>query len=76
MRKKLLFLGQRYYEKGGKYLAYKLREQQEENTITKIRNPKTQTAVNEAEKIQESLETFYRELYSQPQAADEAQIES
>ena len=54
-QKKLIFLKQRYYETGGKsakYLAYKLRKQQEENTIHKIRNPKTQIIENKIEKIQ------------------------
>ena len=78
-QKKLIFLKQRYYETGGKsakYLAYKLRKQQEENTIHKIRNPKTQIIENKIEKIQDCFENFYRELYTQPQAADEDQIDS
>ena len=78
-QKKLLFLRQRYYEAGGrsaKYLAYKLRKEREESTIYKIRNPVSQTVETKAEKIQECFETFYRDLYSQPQAADDSQIDS
>lgn len=46
-----------------------------ENTIFKIKNPITKVVENKTEKIQESFELFYRELYSQPQADNENQIE-
>lgn len=44
IQKKLIFTGHKYYEGGSKYtklLAYKLRKQQADNTIYKIRDPKT-----------------------------------
>ena len=78
-QKKCIFLKQRYYETGGKsakLLAYRLRKQQMENTVYKIKNPKTKVVETTTEKIQESFEIFYRELYSQPQAPDETQIDS
>lgn len=61
--------------KSAKLLAYKLRKQQVDNTIYKIKNPKTNVETKLG-KIQESFETFYRTLYSQPQASDETQIEA
>lgn len=78
-QKNFLFLRQKYYEAGGKsakYLAYKLRKQQEESTIYKIKNPLTNVIETKSEKIKECFEFFYRDLYSQPVAADEAQIDS
>ena len=44
IQKKLIFLKQRYYEAGGKstkLLAYRLKKQQAENTIFKIKDPTT-----------------------------------
>ena len=44
IQKKLLYTKQKYYEGGSKYsklLAYKLRRQQTDNTIYKIRDPTT-----------------------------------
>lgn len=78
-QRSLLFLRQKFYEAGGKsakYLAYKLRKQQEESTIHKIKNPLTNVVETKSEKIKECFESFYRDLYSQPAAADEAQVDS
>lgn len=77
-QKKMLFLKQKYYEIGGKsakLLAYKLRKQQTENTICKIKNFRTKKIETKLGKIQECFEIFYRELYSQSQASDELQID-
>ena len=44
IQKKLIFTKQRYYEAGGKslkLLSYKLRKQQADRTIHRIRNPTT-----------------------------------
>lgn len=44
IKKKLIFLKQRHYEAGGKsakLLGYKLKKQQAENTIYKIKDPTT-----------------------------------
>lgn len=70
---------QKYYEIGGKsakYLAYKLRKQQEESTIYKIKNPKTNTLETKLERIQECFEIFFRDLYSQHSASEEACIDT
>lgn len=78
-QKKYIFLKQRNYEAGGKsakLLAYRLWKQQMENTIYKIKNPKTKIVENTIEKILESFEMFYSELYSQLLAPDEIQIDS
>lgn len=68
-QKRLLFLKQKNYEVGGKsakLLVYKLRKQQVENIIYKIKNPKTKLIENKMGKIQESFEIFRQELYYQP----------
>lgn len=57
--------------KSAKFLAHKLCKQQTDSTVNKIRNVKTQTVENKLERIQKSSETFYRTLYSQPQAPEE-----
>lgn len=74
VQKNLTFLRQKYCEIGGKsvkYLAYKLQKQQEESTIFKIKNPKTNKLETKLERIQECFETFYRDLYTQPDASGE-----
>ena len=74
-----LFLKQKYYEIGGrsaKYLAHKLRKQQEESAIYKIRNAKTKVLVTKMDKIHECFEAYYKELYSQPIASEESDIDS
>lgn len=76
-QKNLIFLKQRYYVIGGKstkYLAYKLRKQQKDNTIYKIENPKTNKIETKLEKIQECFEAFYRNLYSQSSAPEEKDL--
>ncbi len=78
-QKKMIFLKQKNYEVGGKsskFLGYKLRKQQVDNTIYKIKNLKTKVIESKLGKIQESFETFYGALYSQPQGSDETQIEA
>ena len=78
-QKNLIFMKQNYYEIGGKstkYLAYKLRKQQEESTIYKIKNPRTNVLETKIEKIQECFENFYRELYSCPRGSDENGIDA
>lgn len=78
-QKKIIFLKQKYYEigsKSSKVLAYKLRKQRLESTILKIKNPQTKIIENQLEKIQESFELFYKELYTQPQTTDEIKIDN
>lgn len=77
-QKKIVFLKQKYYEVGSKstkLLAYKLRKQRVENTIHKIKHPHTKKVENKLERIQESFELFYKELYSEPQMSTESQID-
>lgn len=79
VQRNLTFLRQKYYDVGGKsskYLAYKLRKQQEESTIYKIKNPKTHKLETKLERIQECFETFYRDLYTQPDAPGEDCIDA
>ena len=78
-QEKCVFLKQRNYDAGrksAKLLAYRLQKQQMENTIYKIKHPKTRMVENTIEKIQESFEILYRELYSLPQASDETHIDT
>ncbi|XP_072114005.1 3-hydroxy-3-methylglutaryl-CoA reductase a isoform X1 [Mobula birostris] len=78
-QRNFLYLREKSYEVGGKsarLLAYKLRIQQADNTIHKIKNPKTKLVESTIGKIQESFETYYRELYAQPQAPNEPYIDS
>ena len=67
IQKKFMFLKQRYYEVGGKamkLLAYKLKKQQADNTISKIKNPDSGEIEHRLEKIQQSFEKFYKKLFS------------
>ena len=67
IQKKFIFLKQRYYEVGGKamkLLAYKLKKQQADNTISKIKNPDSGEIEHRLEKIQQSFEKFYKKLFS------------
>uniref|UniRef100_A0AAQ6ABA7 Reverse transcriptase domain-containing protein n=1 Tax=Amphiprion ocellaris TaxID=80972 RepID=A0AAQ6ABA7_AMPOC len=78
IQKNLTFLKQKNYDVGArsaKVLAYKLRKQQMENTIYKIKNPRTGQIEESREKIKECFEMFYRDLYKQPEAASEQRIE-
>lgn len=75
----LIFLRQKYYETGGKsakYLAHKLRKQLKESTIYQIKDPKTNILETKLEDIQKCFETFFRELYSQPNATEENCIDA
>ena len=70
---KLKYVRQKYYENGPrakKVLAWKLRKQQNERSIFKIRDPDTNIIAYTTEEIQKSFEKYYRKLYSQPTAAE------
>lgn len=78
IQKKMLFTKQRYYETGGKsmkLLAYKLKKQQADNTIYKIRDPLSGAIECRIDKIQNSFEKFYKTLYSQPHIDNSLQID-
>lgn len=62
IQKKIVFTKQTYYEGGAKatkLLAYKLKKQQAENSIYKIRNPQTKVIEHKLKEIQSCLESFY-----------------
>lgn len=79
IQKKLLFTRQQYYEVGGKslkLLSYKLRKQQADRTIHKIRNFATNEIETSLEKIQQCFLNYYKTLYSQPQENNDNQIDA
>lgn len=79
IQNKLLFLKQRYYEVGGKamkLLAYKLKKQQADNTISKIRNPDSGAIEHRQGKIQQCFEKFYQTLYSQQHIDNSSHIDT
>lgn len=78
-QKKFIFLKQNYYEAGGKstkWLAFKLRRQQADSTVYKIKHPKTGIIHNNIIEIQQSFETYYKDLYSQPELNNDNHIET
>uniref|UniRef100_A0A671WUY0 Reverse transcriptase domain-containing protein n=1 Tax=Sparus aurata TaxID=8175 RepID=A0A671WUY0_SPAAU len=79
VKKKLVFLKQGYYEAGSKamkLLSYKLRKQQADATINKIRCPHTKQIHNRVGQIQQSFENYYKELYSQQKLDNEEEMRS
>lgn len=78
IEKKMLFTNRRYYENGSKFtkvLARKLKKQQADSTIYKIRDPNKNTIESKQDKIQGIFETFYKRLYSGT-SVDVSQINS
>lgn len=68
LEKNIRFMKQRYYKAGpraAKLLAWRLRKQQAENTIHKIRDPTTNKITNNLDGIQKAFERYYKSLYSQ-----------
>lgn len=77
LKRKMTFLQQSYYEAGGKsarLLAYKLKKQQLENTIHKIRDPTTNSLKCKLNDIQETFLNFYKQLYAQPKIDESLMI--
>ena len=66
------------YKKAGgkamKLLSYKLRKQQADATINKIRCPHTKQIHHRVDQIQQSLENYYKELYSQQKLDNEDEM--
>ncbi len=78
IEKKLRFTKQRYYEAGSKaskLLAWRLRKQQSENAVYKIRDPISKRITHELEGIQKAFEHFYQSLYTQPTPFDFGKVE-
>lgn len=68
IQKKKIFTKQQYYEASGrslKLLSFKLRKQQAERTIYKIKNPLNNKIENEQDKIKQCFQNYYLKLYSQ-----------
>lgn len=78
IKRKLTFLRQNYYEAGrisAKLLAYKLKKQQLENTIHKIRDPQKKSLIYKLDQIQETFQKYYQELYHQPKVNENKMVD-
>lgn len=67
IKRKLMFLKQRYYEGGSKaknVLAWKLKKKIADNTVHKIKHPVTKLIKNKPIEVQSAFETFYKTLYA------------
>lgn len=74
-----MFLKQRYYEGGAnamRILAWKLRKKTAENTIHRIRDPRTKVLKSKLKEIQESFKVFYKTLYSRVPRRNVTQIDT
>lgn len=79
IQKKLMFTKQKYYEGGGKYaklLAYKLKKQEAESSIFKIRDPKSKHILQDSREIRSCFKDYYAKLYSQPQVDNDDSLNS
>lgn len=79
VQKKLIFTKQLHYDSGGKslkLLSYKLRKQQAERTIHKIKNPLNNNVENEHDKIKQCFQNYYRNLYSQTYIDNDRDIDA
>lgn len=68
---------QKYYEAGNKSakpLAYRLKKQMVINNIYKIRDSLTNSIKYKTEEIHKCFETYYKNLYSQPNINNKNQI--
>lgn len=76
IEKKLRFVKQQYYETGPKatrILARRIRKQQVQSTIPKIRDPQSGKLEYEITEIENIFKNYYKKLYSQPpSSSDEA----
>lgn len=67
IEKKIMFSKQKYYENGSKFmkiLAWKLKKQQADQTIYKVKDPITNTIQTKQENIHDTFERYYKKLYS------------
>lgn len=73
IERKMRFTKQKYYETGPKaikLLSWRLRKQQAERTIYKIRNPNNNKMCYKLEEIQQTFETYHKGLIAQPNKPD------
>lgn len=57
-------------------MSWKLRKQQPDNTIYKIKNPVTKKLEFDLEGIQKAFEKYYQNLYDQPRIFDSSAVDS
>lgn len=79
IRKKMIYTKQKYYESGSKFtklLASKLKKQQADNTIYKIKDPISKTCVYKQSEIQHIFQNYYKQLYTQPNLENEQKIKT
>nr|AAD02930.1 reverse transcriptase [Oryzias latipes] len=79
VQKKLVLMKQKYYEVGSKslkLLSYKLRKQQAERAIYKIKNPSSKKIETDQEKIQQCFHEYYKNLYSETNLNNSDQIDA
>uniref|UniRef100_A0A3Q0RMJ3 Reverse transcriptase domain-containing protein n=1 Tax=Amphilophus citrinellus TaxID=61819 RepID=A0A3Q0RMJ3_AMPCI len=79
IEKKTRFLKQSYYEGGpraNRLLAKRLKKQQADRTIHKIKDIYTNQIIYEPKEIEQKFVNFYRDLYSQPPSADVDQMKA
>lgn len=77
MELKLKYVKQTYYENGPrakKVLAWRLRKQQSERSIYKLKDPVNKQICYKPEEIHKSFEIYYRNLYTQPKLAEPATV--
>lgn len=73
MEKKAKYVKQSFYENGPKskkILAWRIRKQQAERFIPKIKDPDNKKISHVSLDIRKSFEKYYTKLYTQPEAAD------
>lgn len=78
IEKKLRHMKQKYFEAGpkaSKLPTWRLRKEQAESSIHKIRDPLTNKITARVEGIQEAFVSYYKSLYTQPDKADELTIQ-
>ena len=79
IKRNLMYLKQRHYESGPKsmkILAWKLKKKLAENTVHKIRHPRTKEIKNKLSEIHEAFEAFYKKLYTRVPGGGIAQIDT
>ena len=57
-------------------LAWKLKKKLAENTVHKIRDPRTNDLKNKLSEIHEAFEAFYKKIYARVPGGDTAQIDA